>query len=107
MKKLMFCLIILFCAQGFATATAMSEKEPPPYAKWGTIAVKETIKKYPYSDVVDYLHIGREEKNSKLAVEKFKLWLRHGEKEFGVFVDVTFDKQTNEFKQISFRETMS
>lgn len=82
-----------------------AETETPAYAKWGNIAVTETIKKYPYADVVDYLHIGRKDINEKIAVEKFKLWLRHEKKEFGVLVDVEFDKQTNQFKNISFKET--
>lgn len=80
------------------------QTETPGYAKWGNIAVTETIKKYPYADVVDYLHLGRKDITEKIAVEKFKLWLRHRKKEFGVFVDVEFDKQTNHFKNITFKE---
>nr|WP_261177621.1 YqzG/YhdC family protein [Anaerobacillus sp. CMMVII] len=82
-----------------------AENDAPAYAKWGNIAVTETIKKYPYADVVDYLHIGREEKGDGIAVEKFKLWLRHDKKEFGVFVNVEFEINTNQFKSISFQET--
>lgn len=92
--KQLFLLILIFCLLGIGTFSngALAEKDIPSYAKWGNIAVKETIKKYPEASVVDYLHIGREDKCNRVAVEKFKLWLRSSEREFGVFVDVEFDK---------------
>ncbi|WP_245747469.1 YqzG/YhdC family protein [Anaerobacillus alkalidiazotrophicus] len=83
----------------------LADNEIPPYAKWGSIAIKETIKKYPNASVIDYLHIGRENKTNQISIEKFKLWLRENNREFGVFVDVEFDPQTNQFRSISFRET--
>lgn len=105
MKKIILFTLLFIFFQGVIVGQTIAEKETPAYAKWGTIAVTETIKKYPFADVVDYLHIGREDQDDTIAVEKFKLWLRHGEKEFGVFVDVKFDKRTNQFKEISFKET--
>lgn len=105
MRKVFFVLMILIISQISIVQETLAEKEPPDYAKWGNIAVTETIKKYPQADVVDYLHIGREEKDKTTAVEKFKLWLRQDEKEFGVYVNVEFDKNTNQFKGISFKET--
>ncbi|SHF93223.1 YqzG/YhdC family protein [Ornithinibacillus halophilus] len=80
------------------------EKEIPPYAKWGQIAVKETIKKYPDADLVDYLHRGRTY-NDGTATEHFKLWLRGKDREFGVFVDVEFDPSTEKTISVSFKET--
>ncbi|OIJ10582.1 hypothetical protein BKP37_18805 [Anaerobacillus alkalilacustris] len=102
-RKVVFTLIL--CLVSLLSSRVLAENEIPPYAKWGNIAVKETIKKYPKANVIDYLHIGRENKNDQISVEKFKLWLREDNREFGVFVDVEFDKHLNEFKSISFRET--
>ena len=35
------------------------QKPIPSYAKWGRLAMKETKKRYPNADIIDYLHIGR------------------------------------------------
>ena len=45
--------------------------------------------------MVDYLHVGREDKGNN-SVEKFKLWLKGQNKEFGVLVDVEFNKSTEQ-----------
>lgn len=79
-------------------------EELPPYAKWGQLAMKETKKKYPDAAIVDYLHIGRESDNSQ-TTERFKLWLRGSEREFGVFIDIRFSTETEEIIEITFRET--
>ncbi|WP_255294938.1 DUF3889 domain-containing protein [Bacillus sp. AFS041924] len=97
-------LFCLFIKLNPATAEPVSE---PPYAKWGKIAVEKTIQRYPQSDVIDYLHIGREQKSLTVSIEKFKLWLRvkDGSREFGVFVNVEFDPRTDKYLGISYTET--
>lgn len=80
------------------------EKIPPAYAKWGLLAVKKTNEKYPHAQIIDYLHQGRED-HPDHTVEKFKLWLKGEEREFGVFVDITFNVQTEEVLEITFTET--
>lgn len=76
----------------------------PPYAKWGQIAIQETKKKYPQASIIDYLHIGKET-GTDSSTEKFKLWLRENNKEFGVFVDISFDNETEEVINIKLTET--
>ncbi|MFN7251650.1 MAG: DUF3889 domain-containing protein [Anaerobacillus sp.] len=105
MKRISLLIFVLLLTIGFSNKQTLAENETPAYAKWGNIAVTQTIKRYPEAKVIDYLHIGREEKGAGVAVEKFKLWLRQGEKEFGVFVNVEFEIDTNQFKAISFKET--
>ena len=80
-----------------------AERPTPPYAKWGKIAVEKTKEKYPDAQVVDYLHVGREDKGST-SVEKFKLWLKGTDKEFGVFVDVEFSEATEQLIKITYKE---
>lgn len=80
------------------------QKEEPPYAKWGRIAMTETKKRYPEADIVDYLHIGAIEENG-ITVEKFKLWLRGEDREFGVFIDIHFRTDTEEIIEMTFEET--
>ncbi|MGM0851174.1 MAG: YqzG/YhdC family protein [Bacillota bacterium] len=81
-----------------------AQQEIPSYAKWGSLAVKKTKEKYPDAAIVDYLHIGKEN-GSKVSTEKFKLWLKRGGKEFGVFVDIQFETDTEKMIDIKFTET--
>ena len=83
---------------------AHAEGEIPAYAKWGQLAVLETKSKYPDADIIDYLHEGRESKGDS-TIEKFKLWLKEGNKEFGVFVRIEFKTDTEEVVNIEFQET--
>ncbi|MCM3390097.1 DUF3889 domain-containing protein [Ureibacillus chungkukjangi] len=85
--------------------TTNAEEIAPAYAKWGRMAMQNVMAKYPTSDVIDYLHIGREV-GSVTSVEKFKLWLKaEDNSEFGVFVDITFNNQTEEVVDIKYTET--
>jgi hypothetical protein len=81
-----------------------AEHAIPPYAKWGRLAMQKTKEKYPGVDIIDYLHIGREV-NDGISKEKFKLWLRDNNKEFGVFITISFYTNNEEIVDISFRES--
>lgn len=81
-----------------------AEVVTPAYAKWGRIAMQKVKEKYEKANVIDYLHIGREI-GEKVSTEKFKLWLREGEREFGVFVNIIFNNDTEEIIDIQFEET--
>lgn len=84
--------------------TALAQQEIPAYAKWGRLAMKETQSKYPNANIIDYLHEGSESKGDS-TIEKFKLWLKDGNKEFGVFVRIEYTTKTEEVIKIEFRET--
>ncbi|HLU21311.1 YqzG/YhdC family protein [Lederbergia graminis] len=78
--------------------------EVPSYAKWGRLAMANVKAKYPNAQIIDYLHIGRDTGASS-STEKFKLWLRENNREFGVFVDIEFENETEQVIQINYRET--
>lgn len=80
------------------------QKPVPSYAKWGKLAMKETKGKYPKAQIVDYLHVGKIE-NPKISTETFKLWLREGNREFGLYITIEFDTKTEKLLHISFKET--
>lgn len=80
------------------------EKEIPPNAKWGQIAMQMSKEKYNQNDIIDYLHIGKE-KGKEYSIEKFKLWLQKDSKEFGVFVYIKFDNVTEKIINIKYKET--
>lgn len=83
---------------------AHAQPETPSYAKWGTLAMKETQSKYPNANIIDYLHEGSESKGDS-TIEKFKLWLKEGDKEFGVFVRIEYTTATEIVVNIEFEET--
>lgn len=79
-------------------------QETPAYAKWGKLALNEAQSKYPHASIIDYLHEGRES-NADSTIEKFKLWLKDGDHEFGVFVTIEFTTETEEVVNIKLQET--
>ncbi|WP_445683137.1 DUF3889 domain-containing protein [Solibacillus sp. FSL H8-0538] len=85
-------------------ASTIQVKPNPSYAKWGILAIEKAAKKYPNAQVTDYLHIGRKVGNQS-TTEKFKLILKEGKKEFGLFVTIEFDSKTEEVIQLNFEET--
>ncbi|MEH7384946.1 DUF3889 domain-containing protein [Bacillus sp. JJ1521] len=87
-----------------SSITTAENKNPPEYAKWGKLAMEETAKRYPTAQIVDYLHVGRFKKNG-MYVERFKLWLKQDKREFGVFVNITFEPETERVKHITVVET--
>ena len=86
------------------TSQTQTQVEIPGYAKWSQIAIKETKLKYPNADIIDYLHEGSES-NADSTTEKFKLWLKDSNREFGVFVRVKYMKETEEIVFIKFYES--
>jgi hypothetical protein len=96
----LICLLVINTSDYIAA----EDKNPPPYAKWGELAMKKTQEKYPDAKIVDYLHIGRETKNDS-SIEKFKLILKRDQKEFGVFVHIEFVSETEQVIEITFKET--
>ena len=70
----------------------------------GRLAVREVQSKYPDATVIDYLHEGSESRGDA-TIEKFKLWLKDSDKEFGVFVHITYTTETEEIVNVEFRET--
>jgi hypothetical protein len=83
-----------------------AQKEIPSYAKWGRVAMQKVKEKYPDAKIVDYLHVGRK-KGDKTSTETFKLWLEAPKKEFGIFIDITFDNNTEKVVDIKDREVSS
>lgn len=109
MKKLLVSVVVFtmllvgnsVVTPGDAGHTVMAEK--PPYAKWGKLAMQKTTKQYPNAKIIDYHHVGRDD-GEKFSSEKFKLWLKGKDKEFGVIVDIQFDTKTEQVNEITFKE---
>jgi len=107
MRKTFFALGILITVGSEPThipAIAHEQPEIPAYAKWGKLALKETQLKYPNANIIDYLHEGSESKGDS-TIEKFKLWLKDSDSEFGVFVRIEYTTETEKVVTIEFEET--
>lgn len=103
MKKLLICLMLLAVPFAFSVYTSDVANAAEDYAKWGKVAMQKTQEKYPAAKIKDYKHIGRVH-GTNTTVEKFKLWLKENNKEFGVLINIEFDKKTERIVEITFRE---
>jgi hypothetical protein len=108
MRKLFICLIIIFVfpstTLNLSRTTYAQHKPIPSYAKWGRLAMKKTHEKYPNAQIIDYLHIGKIT-GAQTSTERFKLWLKEGQKEFGVYINIEFDNKSENVVKITFKET--
>ena len=106
MRKSLVALGILMSAQALPleNLNAHAQQEAPAYAKWGKLAIEKTQSSYPDSKIIDYLHEGSE-KEEGTTIEKFKLWLKKGDKEFGVFVRIKYTTETQQVVDIELKET--
>jgi hypothetical protein len=100
--------MLFFLGSGISLTSnniAHAQQKPiPPYAKWGTLALQKTQEKYPNAKIIDYLHIGRTT-GPQSSIEKFKLWLEENNKEFGVFINIEFNNETEKVLKVTFEET--
>ena len=83
---------------------ANAEQQTPAYAKWGKLAIEKTQSSYPNSKIIDYLHEGSHTQGNS-TTEKFKLWLKEGDREFGVFVRIEFTTESEEIIRVESEET--
>lgn len=90
-----------------AAAAAYRHVADTTYHKWSLMAIEETKHKYPKAALIDYLHIGRTQLGNGLSEEKFKLWLRQDNREFGVYVTVRFQDAEDRLVSIVTRESGS
>jgi hypothetical protein len=108
MRKFFICLFIIFVFPPInlnLSDTSYAQHKPiPSYAKWGRLAMEKTKQKYPNAQIIDYLHIGGKT-GARTSTERFKLWLKEGQKEFGVFIDIEFNNQSENVIRITFKET--
>lgn len=89
----------------FASSAAHVPKVTPSYTNWGLVAVAEAKKKYPTASVVDYKRFPRIVLSPTTAQDTFKLWMKDGDHELGLYVYVVFDIASENLRSITFKET--
>lgn len=83
---------------------AIVQAAAPGYAKWGRLAMQETAKAYEDASIIDYKYEGRSREAPGIAVEKFRLWLKHDGREFGVRVTITVEEATDRSQGVLLEE---
>ena len=104
MRKKYLLMVHLILLVSILVSANPTQASPPSYAKWGQLAVKTAKEKYPRANIVDYLHIGREDKPHS-AIEKFKLWVDDQGKEFGLLIQIEFDPKNDRVIQVNTQKT--
>ena len=64
----------------------------------------KTKEKYPNAKVVDFLYVGRT-RGQQTSTERFKFWLKDNQKEFGVYVNIEFNNDTQQVTNVTYQET--
>ena len=106
--SLFYCTVLIFgdlaSVQISPDTIVYAQAQAPSYAKWGNLALQKTKQKYPNATVIDYLHVGKYN-SSDYSTEKFKLWLKENNREFGVLVEIKYNVKTKDVIRITLRET--
>jgi hypothetical protein len=102
--KWLCALAFIVTAIPSAYAYPLTVQMEPAYAKWGRLAMSETHKKFPRAKIVDYKHVGRQQRSPTVTEETFKLWLRQDHREWGVYVRITFETPTEKVISVRFQE---
>ncbi len=66
---------------------------------WEDVAVKETKKRYPLSQVLFSQKIW-DKKKKDITVKQYRFTLREGMQDFAVYTTITFDSETGEIKKV-------
>lgn len=106
---IIFLTVVFFISHSPATTVALNYPHQfgyqPPYAKWGTIAMQQVKSKYPNAKIIDYHYVGRFDKEYPVSSQVFKLWLKEGDKEFGVLVVLTFNRENDTLTEVEMKKT--
>lgn len=97
-KKLILALPIFLVAFSTSlphspTVQAVSQKS------WEDVAVKETKKRYPMSQVLFSQKIW-DKKKTDITVKQYRFTLREGMDDFSVYTTITFDSDSGEIKKV-------
>lgn len=85
-------------------AVAVAQHAEPNYAKWGKVAMEETVKAYQNASIVDYKYEGRQKLGDGQAEERFKLRLRQDSHEFGVRVSIRIKDDSDTLINVKLNE---
>ncbi|MGM7721148.1 DUF3889 domain-containing protein [uncultured Metabacillus sp.] len=98
MKKWIFFLTLLY-GLTFSPVSFLSDAQAVSQKTWEEVAVNETKKRYPLSQVLFSQKIWDNSKKD-ITVKQYRLTLREGMEDFAVYTTITYDSSTGEIKKI-------
>lgn len=98
LKRWVFCISFLLgltLTQGFE----LSHSHASSSESWEDVAVKETKKRYPLSQVLFSQKIWDKSKKN-ITVKQYRLTLREGLQDFAVYTTITYDSNSGKIKTV-------
>ncbi|TDL82322.1 DUF3889 domain-containing protein [Peribacillus frigoritolerans] len=104
MKKSIVLFLLLFIYGLTPSLVSISsDVSAAQHTDWKNVAVKETKKRYPLSQVLFAQKIWDNTKKNQ-TVKQYKVTVREGMKDIGVFVTISYDAKTEKVKKIQVLE---
>ncbi|MGG4490067.1 DUF3889 domain-containing protein [Metabacillus idriensis] len=104
MKKSIVLLLLLFIYGLTPSLVSISsDVSAAQHTDWKNVAVNETKKRYPLSQVLFAQKIWDNTKKNQ-TVKQYKVTVREGMKDIGVFVTISYDAKTEKVKKIQVLE---
>lgn len=104
LKKTIALLLLLFIYGITPSLVSFtSEVSAAEQTDWKNFAIKETKKRYPLSQVLFAQKIWDNTKKNQ-TVKQYKVTVREGMKDIGVFVTISYDAKTEKVKKIQVLE---
>jgi hypothetical protein len=75
------------------------------YIKWVDVAKKQARSKYPSASFIDFLYVGCKSESSTTKYHIYKYWMKDGSRQFGVYVSILVDTESNKVINSSTEET--
>ncbi|MGX1192921.1 DUF3889 domain-containing protein [Metabacillus sp. SLBN-84] len=102
-KTILLLLLLLIYGLQPALVSHSANVYAEKHTDWKNVAVKETKKRYPLSQVLFAQKIWDNTKKNQ-TVKQYKVTLREGIKDIGVFVTISYDAKTEKIKKIQVLE---
>lgn len=99
MKNWIFFLTLLYGLTATQVSLSPEVHAVASQKTWEDVAVKETKKRYPLSQVLFSQKIW-DKKKKDITVKQYRLTLRDGMQDFAVYTTITFDSSTGQIKKI-------
>jgi hypothetical protein len=97
-KKWVFFLALLYGISAIQVSFS-PEVHAVSQKTWEDVAVKETKKRYPLSQILFSQKIWDKAKKD-ITVKQYRFTLREGMQDFAVYTTITFDSSTGEIKKV-------
>lgn len=95
--------VVMIGSGGISPTVSAATSMEPDYAKWGSLAMRETVSKYK-AEVIDYKYEGHFASRGQMSEERFLLLLRKENKQFGVRVKIHVHDGSSTAESIEFEE---